>query len=168
VLLGRDEVYVLHGADEHVKRRRYVHYLWSAWQLQRQHPHAQFLLDTRLWDYRDIVDRVFSSQRIFNSEGVVELVLLLYTQDGKQKPKFGRSRGGLRHLIRVLEQLERTYDVYGMETEALLRILPADFDRWRPDRSPAVPATPERVARRPWERFHIGIRSRGNRSQNPE
>ena len=59
--------------------------------------------------------------------------------------------GGLRHLIRVLDQLERTYDVYGMEPDALLRILPEEFRQW--DEGPGVPlvrpqATPATAAAR--------------------
>ncbi len=132
-LSPRDETFVVHQGSQQSYQRRYVHYLWSAWRLYRAHGEAAaFLLDRPINDLGDIADRVFSSQRIFNSVGVVQLILTLYTTNGKQKPKFGRGRGGLRHLIRVLDQLERTYDVYGMSSDALLGILPPDFDSWKP------------------------------------
>ncbi len=141
-LLKRDETYVLHSGDENVKRRRYVHYLWSAWQLQRHQPGASYLLDTALWDYSDMVDRVFSSQRVFHSTGVVDLIQLLYTEDGGLKPEYGRSAGGIRRLLIVLEQLERIYDVYGMDAEHLSDILPPEFDRWQPDHPRSADASP--------------------------
>ena len=57
-------------------------------------------------------------------------MLRLYTTGTRQKRGFGQRPGGLRHLIRVLDQLERTYDVYGMSPDALIRILPEEFRRW--------------------------------------
>ena len=54
----------------------------------------------------------------------------LYTRGAHQKRGFIYDRGGLRHLIRVLDQLERTHDVYGMEPDALLKILPDEFRQW--------------------------------------
>ncbi len=131
-LLRRNESYVLHREGEHAQRRRYLHYLWSAWQLYEQHPTADYLLDAPLVNQSDIADRVFSYQWIFNSRGIVELICLLYTRGTETRSGFGRRPGGLRHLVRVLEQLERTYDVHGMTVEQLLRILPPPFDPWKP------------------------------------
>ena len=131
-----DETFVVHHGDQQSYQRRYRHYLWSAWRLQQQHGEsAAFLLDQPLTSFGEIADRVFSYSRIFNSHGVVQLILSLYTDAGRQKRDFARSRGGLRHLIRVLDQLERTYDVYGMTAEALLDILPPEFDAWKPSPS---------------------------------
>ena len=130
-----DETFVVHRGERRSYQRRYRHYLWSAWRLQQQHgSHAGFLLEQPLHAFGDIADRVFSYHRIFNSVGIVQLVLALYTDADGQKANFGRSRGGLRHLIRVLDQLERTHDVYGMSADALMRVLPPDFEAWIPAR----------------------------------
>ncbi len=129
-----DETFIVPVQEDRSYQRRYRHYLWSAWRLQQAHgASADFLLDERINSFGDIADRVFSYSRIFNANGIVQLILRLYTVDGRQKPRFGRAPGGLRHLIRVLDQLERTYDVYGMPAEALMRILPREFDPWRPE-----------------------------------
>ena len=130
-LSPRDEAFVVYHEGQSF-RRRYVHYLWTAWRLGEQHPEAEFLLDQPLHAMGDIADRIFSYSRIFNSPGVTGLILDLYTEGSLQKRKFGRGRGGLRHLIRTLDQLECTYDVYGMSAAALRRILPADFRHWYP------------------------------------
>ena len=130
-LFDRDESYVIFSDERQSDRRRYLHYLWSAWQLAEVHPDAQYILDRPLMDQSDIVDRVFSYPRLFNSVAVVQLILRLYTAGADAKPRHGRSRGGLRHLIRVLDQLERTHDIYGMTLDQLLRILPPDFDPWK-------------------------------------
>ena len=126
-----DETFVI---DRHTSRSyqlRYRHYLWGAWRLNEQHGEsAAFLLNRELMQWGDIEERSFGSIRIFNSVGVVPLILRLYTHGTQQKRGFNRSRGGLRHLVRVLVQLERTYDVYGMEPDALLKILPEEFRQW--------------------------------------
>ena len=126
-----DETFVI---DRHISRSyqlRFRHYLWGSWRLNEQHGEsAAFLLNRELTQWGDIEQRSFGSIRIFNSVGVVPLILRLYTHGTQQKRGFNRSRGGLRHLVRVLDQLERTYDVYGMEPDALLKILPEEFRQW--------------------------------------
>ncbi len=57
-------------------------------------------------------------------------MLRLYTAGTRKKRGYSQSPGGLRHLLRVLRQLELTHDVYGMEPEALLHTLPEPFQRW--------------------------------------
>ncbi len=128
----RDEAFVIHSGESRSLQRRYVHYLWSAWRLYRQHGEgAAYLLDAPLQDQGDIADRVFSNARVFNSVGVVPLIMTLYTHNGRRKRGSGNGPGGLRHLMRVLNQRERTHDVYGMSAEELASLLPADFDRWK-------------------------------------
>ena len=116
---------------ERAVQRRYRHYLWSAWRLYEQHGgDADFLLDEDITTFTDLADRVFSDFRVFNSKGVVPLAIRLYTNSKGLKPGYPRSPGGLRHLMRVLPQLELTHDVYGMEPDALLEVLPDDCQRW--------------------------------------
>lgn len=126
-----DETFIVNSESTRSFQRRYRHFLWSAWRLYQNHGEdAAFLLDQNLTSLGDIADRVLSSTRIFNSEGIIQLVLRLYTKDGIQRSGFSRGPGGLRHLIRVLDQLERTFDVNGMQPESLLRVLPQEFQRW--------------------------------------
>lgn len=124
-----------HGAGTSNARRSeqqtYRHYLWGSWRLYEQHREgAAFLLDQPISSWDDLSERSIGSRRVFNSAGVVPTILHLYTSGYRKKSGYVRSPGGLRHLLRVLPQLEMTYDVYGMEPEALLRILPEPFRRW--------------------------------------
>ena len=43
---------------------------------------------------------------------------------------YTRGLNEMRHLIYVSDQLARTYDVYGMEMDHILGILPKEFQRW--------------------------------------
>lgn len=116
-------------------QKRNRHYLWGAWQLYRQHGEAAgFLLDQRLTSWTDMAERAFGSLRVFNSGGVIPLMQRLYFRDGQQRRGANRRAGGVRHLLRVLNQLERTHDVYGdMTPDAILKVLPKDFRDWDHD-----------------------------------
>ena len=112
-------------------QRRYRHLLRGSWLLWERHREdAGFLLDEDITTFTDLADRVFSDFRVFNSAGVVPLAIRLYAEGEQLKERYSRSPGGLRHLLRVLPQLELTYDVYGMAPDALLRVLPDDFRAW--------------------------------------
>ena len=128
-----DETFVVDRQDVASRsyQLRFRHYLWGSWRLYEQHgENAAFFLDRELAQWGDLEQRSFGAIRVFNSVGIVPLIVRLYTRGAHQKRGFTYDRGGLRHLIRVLDQLERTYDVYGMEPDALLRILPDEFRQW--------------------------------------
>ena len=138
-----DEVFVIDPLDKQNLRGMHRHCLRTAWQLYEVHGEdAAFLLDQHPTARGDIADRILQSQRIFNSAGVVPLILRLYTADGRVRRGFQGRIGGLRHLLRVLDQLERTYDVYGMTPEALIRVLPSEFAPWVNGASPSDPVCP--------------------------
>lgn len=116
------------------EQRRYRHYLWSAWRLYEQHGESvAYMLDQPLTDSGDLARAVFDYPRVFTSAGVIQLILQLYTDGGRTKRRFSARQGepgSVRRLPAVLEQLELTYDVYGMEPQALLEVLPDDFRAW--------------------------------------
>ena len=126
-----DETFVIDRLDRQNLRGIHRHYLRSAWLLWETHrDDAAFLLDQPPTARGFMADRILQSQRIFNSAGIVPLIISLYTNGKRQKRGFQGQPGGLRHLLRVLDQLERTHDVYGMNPEALVRILPPEFAPW--------------------------------------
>ncbi len=135
-----DDAYVFLGDESTTElrrayQRRYRHMLRGAYLLFRQHDEsAAFLLDRPISSFGTLEDRLFSDFRAFNSKGVVHLAIRLYTRE-KDTLKRGysddRTPGSVRHLLRILNQMERVYDVYGMSSEALMRILPEDFSVWQ-------------------------------------
>ena len=138
-----DEAFVIDPLDKQNLRGMHRHCLRTAWQLYEIHgDNAAFLLDQHPTARGDIADRILQSQRVFNSAGVVPLILGLYTEDGRVRRGFRDRPGGLRHLLRVLDQLERTYDIYGMTPKALIRILPPEFGPWVNGTKPSNSADP--------------------------
>ena len=145
-----DETFVLDRRDIQNLRGQHRHYLRSAWQLYEVHgDNAAFLLNQPPTARGGIANTVFQSQRIFNSVGIVPLMLGLYTNGSRPKRGFQRRPGGVQHLLRVLDQLERTYDVYGMPAHALVHILPPEFQVWANGASAPAPGTEDSRSERP-------------------
>lgn len=138
-----DEPFVIDVSQPESRRGMHRHYLRAAWRLFEAHgEEAAFLLDQAPAAGGYIADRILGSQRIFNAIGLVPLILRMYTHRGRQKRGSVNKPGGLKHLLRVLDQLERTHDIYHMSPDAIVRILPPEFDPWiesSPGRGSASP-----------------------------
>lgn len=129
---AEEETFVVDRMDGRSRQSRYRNYLWTSWRLHEAFgEEVAFLLDRDIMELGQITRRITNSPRIFNSAGVVQLILRLYTRGNRAKRgRRSRPGGGLDHLLRVLPQLELTHDVYGMSPDALLRILPREVQEW--------------------------------------
>lgn len=157
-----DETFVIDPLDTQNLRGSHRHYLRSAWQLYEVHgDNAAFLLNQPPTARGDIADRILQSRRIFNSKGIVPLILDLYTEGNRTKRGFQSRPGGLRHLLRVLDQLERTHDVYGMSPEALACILPEEFKPWTNRSAPTARPAEDQGTKKPDTARSIGRRDGG-------
>jgi hypothetical protein len=88
--------------------------------------------------YQDITSR----QDLLASRGVIEALNTLYLDRSRGMPKRGAQRTTLapatiRRFVRVLQQLDLTYDIYGMSGAAILQLLPSEFDVWQEQRQVA-------------------------------
>ncbi len=100
---------------------------------------AWFLLDEVVSSMSQFTLRLVQAPEVFRSEGVMELAHRLYAdrETGRLRSgSLGMSNatappGSLPRLLAVLTQFSMTYDVYGMEADRLLRLLPPEFDRFR-------------------------------------
>ena len=108
------------------------HYLRAGWRLADVYgERVAFLLNRDITQHGIVSSYALDFQRHFNSVGIVDLIIKLYTRNDTQRRGFGTGPGSIRHLQRVLDQLALTHDVYGMPAEALMEILPPEFDRWK-------------------------------------
>ena len=121
-------------------RWRYRHLLYGPYQIYRRHgelvrlllagpPHSESSV------YHDIVSR----HDLIANKGVLEAASMLYLDPRRGRPKPGAQRsvqhsGSLRRFVRILQQLDLTYDIYGLSGEQVLGLLPAEFDGWRRER----------------------------------
>lgn len=144
--LGRDSdaAYVLDPAAPGWGDNR--HRLLMAYETYTLHgENAWFILDQPANSAGQLTNRLSGKPTIFRAQGIVKLAHLLYTDPLTRNTKRGfggggqnqRSPGNLMRFIDILDQLYMTYDVYGMTAEELMKLLPAEFDRWIPNASPS-------------------------------
>lgn len=127
-----DEWIVVDPANSRSASMGARHYLRAGWRLADVYgERVAFLLNRDIVQHQIISQNVLDFQRHFNSVGIVDLIISLYTRNDVQRRGFTAGPGSIRHLQRVLDQLALTHDVYGMPAEALMEILPPEFDRWK-------------------------------------
>lgn len=81
----------------------------------------------------EMFERLVSTQWIIQSKNLVNLVYYLYYDEGTQMNKTGaasKSDGGVRRLVKVLDQYTRTWDLLGTPLEELLSLLPDEFNKF--------------------------------------
>lgn len=129
-----NERIVVDPSSSESKRSSSRHYLRLAWLVNWKYGELCALtLNEDIMSLPTITQEIVDSLRVFNSVGVVPVVLKLYSEDNKQKRGFrGNTPGNIYHFFHVLDQLECTHDIYGMSSEALMSILPPEFDQWKP------------------------------------
>lgn len=85
----------------------------------------------------DQEEQIGSRLELVVNPAMLETLFTLYWDTGRIRPKRGWApnspkAGTLRRFIAVMAQLSRTYDLFGCSSEGILRLLPQEFDQWRP------------------------------------
>lgn len=82
----------------------------------------------------DAYEQLASRREIRTNRGVMDAAHRLYFDDEKGARKRGATstggRGSIRRFIQLIQQLDLTYDIYGMSGEEILGLLPSEFDSW--------------------------------------
>jgi hypothetical protein len=118
-------------------RNRHRHLLYGPYQVYRRHgADAILLLSGPVHSENAIYHEIASRQDLIANKGVVEAALNLYLDRTRAAPKQGSQDpkappGTIRRFVRVLQQLEVTYDIYGLSGKQILELLPREFNAWR-------------------------------------
>ena len=118
-------------------RYRHRHLLYGPYAVYRRHRgHAVLLLAGPPHVESTIYHEIASRTDLIADRGVVECTHLLYLDRKRGLPKRGAQGpkakpGTIVRFIRVLQQLDVTFDVYGMSGKEILELLPPEFDQWR-------------------------------------
>lgn len=116
---------------------RHRHLLYGPFAVYRRHRgYAILVLSGPTHLESALYQEITSRQDLLASRGVVEVLNALYLDRSRGMPKRGAQRvtaapGTVRRFVRVMQQLDLTYDIYGMSGAAILQLLPAEFDGWR-------------------------------------
>lgn len=116
---------------------RYRHLVYGPYSVYRRHKVLAFpLLSGPLHLQNSIYQEIAGRQDLVAHEGVLQAVMLLYFDPPKLAPKRGAQASGatpgtIRRFVRVLQQLDMTYDIYGLSGRDIVDLLPPEFDAWR-------------------------------------
>lgn len=98
--------------------------------------HARLLLYPPLHQHGAFIYDLGFRRDLITNKGLIEAIDLLYWDVKRNRPKRGATTetraGNIRRLITVIQQLDFNYDLYGMRAEEILRLLPPEFDAWKP------------------------------------
>jgi hypothetical protein len=113
------------------------HLLAGPYKLYQQHgANARLLLYPPVHEHGAFVYDLGFRRDLITNKGLIEAIDLLYWDAKRGRPKRGATTasrpGNLRRLITVVQQLDFNYDLYGMRAEEILRLLPPEFDAWKP------------------------------------
>jgi hypothetical protein len=117
-------------------RYRYRHLLYGPYQVYRRHGgYSALLLAGPMYSESAIYHEITSRQDLIANRGVIEATLKLYLDRKRLAPKQGAqdsqaSPGSVRRFVRVLQQLDVNYDVYGMSGMDIISLLPSEFNTW--------------------------------------
>jgi hypothetical protein len=133
-------------------RHRHRHLLFGPYQVYRRHDVRSILLlsgpvDSESGLYHEIASR----QDLIANRGVIDAALMLYFDPKRGRPKPGaqgshHQPGTVRRFVRVLQQLDVTYDIYGLSGRQLIELLPEEFAMWQTQ--PQIELDAHELARR--------------------
>ncbi|MBO3803984.1 MAG: hypothetical protein JTT11_08990 [Candidatus Brockarchaeota archaeon] len=126
-------------SDEHF-RHYYRHLLAGPFRIYRLHgPDARILLAPPVHKHGEFSEQLASRMEFITNKELIKAVNALYYDATKGTPKRGATTrnkpGTLRRFIAVIQHLELTYDLYSLNWQQILSLLPAEFDTWRTARA---------------------------------
>ena len=134
--LNAPDNYVLEVEQGDLKWREYSHHLLATpFYLYKRHgEEARMLLAGPVGSRMELAYEIAARPQFARSREFIRLVNRLYF-DGRGNMKRGaasgeKRSGSLHRLIRIFQQLELTYDVFDMNCEKMIKLLPPEFDEW--------------------------------------
>lgn len=105
------------------------------WKLHQER--GQLLLSTRVNEENKFHHEVASRQALLTNPAILSLLNLLYQDPGSGRPKRGAQQtgpnpGSIYRFVDVIHQLDVNYDLYSMTPDGILKLLPSEFERWKP------------------------------------
>ena len=120
-------------------RTYYRHLLYTPYHIYRtfEGRAGRALLSGRADVGGDMSEQIASRQEYISCRAVLEAVDHLYLGNVEEVERLKRGatsdsyNGNVRRLVDFLQQIDATYDLYGMSGENILSLLPPEFDEWK-------------------------------------
>ena len=112
------------------------HAIYTTWQLVSQYGQdARFMLSKELPVRGELIEQIMARQYYMGCDGVMRAASKLYYDDEKKTFKKGAAArstpGCVSRFISWLQQLEINYDLYSMSPDALIDLMPSEFDKFK-------------------------------------
>lgn len=116
-------------------KRYYRHYLASIWRVYAAHRGDEnslvVLLTGPVNTPGELWAQIAGTQTLITNKSIIHAAYHLFWDKVNLCRKRGAGGSSPRRLTRVLKQFERTYDFFAMSGEQLVRMLPAEFDKFK-------------------------------------
>jgi hypothetical protein len=117
-------------------KHRYRHLLAGPFTLYVHHGEAaRTILERPVTKHGDFAEQLASRYEIVRNHELLKSVDKLYWDETARGPKRGatnrRRRGSLRRLTSIISQFEVTFDLFSMNSNQILALLPSEFDSWK-------------------------------------
>ena len=123
-------------------RRRYRHLLanpYHAFRVHRSDPsRAAVVLVNPLHAPGELTEQFTSRLEVISCPATIGLATMLFIDGSTGRRRAGASGEAARRLGKLINQYSRTWDIRSVELDQFVRILPREFDRFKP----AAPRTP--------------------------
>ncbi|MCM8824933.1 MAG: hypothetical protein NC937_02080 [Candidatus Omnitrophica bacterium] len=118
-------------------RDYYRHLIAGAYNIYSLHDreNSRIFLYSPVYEHNDFIEQFASRQFIISYRNIVETITRLYLDINNGKPKRGAQsrgrKGNIRRFVNIIQQFELTYDIYSMDPEQILNLLPDEFSGWK-------------------------------------
>lgn len=117
-------------------RTYYRHYIAASYDIYSLYgqQNSRLFLYNPLYKHNDFIEQFASRQDIISSKNLIEVAHRLYWDLNSNSPKRGaqskKKKGNHIRLLKVIDQLELTYDIFAMTSDEIINLLPEEFDDW--------------------------------------
>jgi hypothetical protein len=116
--------------------RRSRHLVESTYNAYKLHGvFASVILENQPWKGGEVFNNLAGTQEYWVNKALFRSVHALYWDQERGIPKPGitpaQKPGTIRRLIRLFNQLNRTYDLFALEKKDFFELLPEEFERWQ-------------------------------------
>jgi hypothetical protein len=124
--------YILSEGYNHRPR----HAIFTTWQLVDAYGEiSKFLLCKGLSVRGELIEQMMGRQYYMSCAGVIGAAAKLYWDPTEKSFKVGsatrKTAGCVARFITWLQQIELTYDLFSVDADELLKLMPAEFDRFK-------------------------------------
>jgi len=115
----------------------YRHYVAASYDIYSFHgkDNSRLFLYPPTHIHNDFIEQIASRQYIISNSNLIEVTHRLYWNNSSGYPKRGaqsRNRpGNHRRFVKIIAQLELTYDIYTMGPDEIFDLLPEEFNSWK-------------------------------------